>query len=78
MRRDLLAPESLDGAGEQRGGPVTRKERELVIERLLARYDDVGAAIVGDDQTLCRLLNVMHRATADNAVDRYVHAYLGA
>jgi len=57
---------------------VTRKERELVIERLLARYDDVGATIVDDDQTLCRLLNVMHRATADNSVGRYVCAYLGA
>lgn len=57
---------------------MTRKERELVIERLLARYDDVGAVIVRDDQTLCRLLHMMHRATADNAVGKYVHAYLGA
>lgn len=57
---------------------MTRKERELVIERLLARYDDVGAAVVGDDQTLCRLLTVMHRASADNSVGRYVCSYLGA
>jgi hypothetical protein len=57
---------------------MTRKERELVVERLLARYDDVGAAIVGDDQSLCRLLTVMHRASNGNEVGRYVCAYLGA
>ena len=57
---------------------MTRKEREVIVERLLARYDDVGAAIVDDDQTLGRLLAMMHRATADNAVGQYVHAYLGA
>jgi hypothetical protein len=57
---------------------VTRKERELVVERLLAHYDDVGATIVGDDQSLCRLLTMMHRASADNAVGQYVCAYLGA
>jgi len=57
---------------------VTRKERELVVERLLARYDDVGTTIVGDDQSLCRLLTVMHRASADNTVGQYVCAYLGA
>jgi hypothetical protein len=57
---------------------MTRKERELVVERLLACYDDVGATIVDDDQTLCRLLNVMHRASADNSVGQYVCAYLGA
>lgn len=57
---------------------MTRKEREVIVERLLARYDDVGATIVDDDQTLGRLLAMMHRATADNAVGQYVHAYLGA
>ncbi len=57
---------------------MTRKERELVVERLLARYDDVGATIADDDQALCRLLTVMHRASADNSVGRYVCAYLGA
>jgi hypothetical protein len=57
---------------------MTRKERELVVERLLAWYDDVGAAIVDDDQSLCRLLTVMHRASTGNEVGRYVCAYLGA
>ena len=57
---------------------MTRKERELVVEQLLARYDDVGATIAGDDQVLCRLLTVMHRVSADNSVSRYVRAYLGS
>jgi hypothetical protein len=57
---------------------MTRKERELVVERLLARYDDVGAMVVDDDQSLCRLLTVMHRASAGNEVGMYVSAYIGA
>lgn len=57
---------------------MTRKERELVVERLLASYVDVGATIVDDDQSLCRLLTTMQRASANNEVGRYVCAYLGA
>ena len=57
---------------------MTRKERELVVERLLAHYDDVGATVVGDDQSLCRLLTVMHRASSGNEVGMYVSAYIGA
>lgn len=73
-----MRTESLPGSSEPRGGVVTRKEREVVIERLLARYDDVGAMVVGDDQSLCRLLSMMHRASADGTVGAYVCAYLGA
>jgi hypothetical protein len=57
---------------------MTRKERELVVERLLAGYDDIGELVVADDQTLCRLLTVMHRASAGNEVGMYVSAYIGA
>ena len=57
---------------------MTRKERELVVEDLLARYDDVGETVVSDDQSLCRLLGMMHRATAGNEVGMYVSAYIGA
>lgn len=56
---------------------MTRKEREVVVQRLLARYDDVGATVVGDDQSLCRLLGTMHRASADDTVSEYVCTYLG-
>jgi hypothetical protein len=57
---------------------MTRKERELIVERLLARYDDVGATVVDDDQSLCRLLTMMQRASSNNEIGRYVCAYLGA
>jgi len=56
---------------------MTREEREFVVERLLAGYVDVGATIVDDDQSLCRLLTVMQRASANNEVRKYVCAYLG-
>lgn len=57
---------------------MTRKERELVVERLLTQYDDVGAIVVDDDQSLCRLLTVMHRASAGNEVGMYLSAYIGS
>ncbi len=57
---------------------MTRKEKELVVERLLARYHNVGAVVGDDDQSLCRLLTMMQRASADNEVRRYVCSYLGA
>lgn len=57
---------------------MTRKERELVIERLLARYEDVGEMVVDDDHSLCRLLTMMQRASANNEVGQYVCAYIGA
>lgn len=57
---------------------MTRRERELVVERLLSRYDDVGETIVDDDQSLCRLLTMMNRASAGDEVGQYVCSYLGA
>ena len=57
---------------------MTRKERELIVENLLTRYGDVGETVVGDDQSLCRLLKMMHRASAGNEVGMYVSAYIGA
>lgn len=57
---------------------MTRRERELVVERLLSRYDDVGETIVDDDQSLCRLLSTLQRASTGNEVGEYVCSYLCA
>lgn len=57
---------------------MTRKERELIVENLLTRYCNIGETVVGDDQSLCRLLKMMHRASAGNEVGMYVSAYIGA
>jgi len=35
---------------------MTYKERTAVVERMLVRYESLGALVVADDQTLCRLL----------------------
>lgn len=57
---------------------MTRRERELVVEQLLSRYDDVGETIVDDEQSLCRLLSVLQRASTGNEVGEYVCSYLCA
>ena len=36
---------------------MTRKERAEIVDRVLDRYDRLGALIVGDNESLCRLLN---------------------
>jgi len=35
---------------------MTHKERAVIVGRMCDRYDNLGALIVGDNQSLCRLL----------------------
>ena len=52
---------------------MTREEKNTAMERILSRYHSLGATLVGDDQSLCRLLTTLHM---DNATDRDVGDYL--
>jgi hypothetical protein len=55
---------------------MTREEKNQAVEGLLARYRDVGATVVHDDQCLCRLLSTLHTDTADRAVGEYLCSFL--
>lgn len=57
---------------------MTREEKNAAVEGLLARYGDVGATVVDDDQSLCRLLSTLHTGAADNAVGEYLCSFLTA
>jgi len=55
---------------------VTRDEKELAADQVLARYHHLGATVVGDDETLCRLLHTLELSDADRDVGNYLCSFL--
>ena len=57
---------------------MTRKQRNQIVERFAELYDDVGALIVGDDESLCRLLGTLHIGVSDRELGDYLCSFLTA
>jgi hypothetical protein len=57
---------------------VTREEKERAVDSALARYEQLGATVVSDDQTLCRLLGTLECSGADRDVGEYLCSFLTA
>lgn len=55
---------------------MTREEKERAVDTVLDRYEHLGATIVGDDQTLCRLLRTLELSDADRDVGEYLCSFL--
>lgn len=55
---------------------MTRREKEEATDALLARYADLGATIVDDEQTLCRLLKTLELSGSDREVGEYLCSFL--
>jgi len=55
---------------------VTREEKELAVERALRRYKHLGATVVSDDVTLCRLLQTLELTSTDRDVGDYLCSFL--
>jgi hypothetical protein len=55
---------------------VTREEKEQAVDSTLSRYEHLGATVVSDDQTLCRLLQTLEFSGADRDVGEYLCSYL--
>jgi len=55
---------------------MTRKEKAEVVDRMLDRYQRLGALIVGDDESLCRLLATLELGTDDHEVGEYLTSFL--
>jgi hypothetical protein len=55
---------------------VTREEKETAVDSVLARYQHLGATVVSDDQTLCRLLETLEFSDADRDVGAYLCSFL--
>ena len=60
-----------------RGGlTVTREEKEEAVAAVLTRYEHLGATVVSDDSTLCRLLQTLQCSGADRDVGEYLCSFL--
>jgi len=57
---------------------VTREEKEQAVASVLARYEHLGATVVRDDSTLCRLLQTMKCSDTDREVGKYLCSFLTA
>ena len=55
---------------------MTRKQRNQIVERFAQRYKDVGTLIVGDDETLCRLLRTLEIGASDRELGDYLCSFL--
>jgi hypothetical protein len=55
---------------------MTREERNRVADQILAGYEDVGAIVVSDDQSLYRLLNTLECSTAEPKIGEYLCSFL--
>lgn len=57
---------------------MTREEKDQAVDRVLARYQQLGATIVSDDTTLCRLLQTLEFSNSDRDVGEYLCSFLTA
>ena len=55
---------------------MTREEKEQAVDSVLERYEHLGATVVSDDQTLCRLLRTLKFSKADKDVGDYLCSFL--
>jgi len=55
---------------------MTRQERDMVVDQMLAQYSGLGTTIVADDQSLCRLLSQLELARTDRALGEYLCSFL--
>jgi hypothetical protein len=57
---------------------VTREEKDRAVDSAIARYEHLGATVVSDDQTLCRLLQTLEFSGADRDVGEYLCSFITA
>ncbi len=57
---------------------MTPEEKERAVDGVLARYEHLGAIVVSEDQTLCRLLQTLEFSDADKDVGEYLCSFLTA
>ncbi len=55
---------------------MTREEKEQAVDSVLARYEHLGATVVSDESTLCRLLQTLGCSDTDKTVGEYLCSFL--
>lgn len=57
---------------------MTREQKEQACDQILRRYEDLGATIVADDESLYRLLAMLEFDRSDREVGEYLCSFLTA
>lgn len=55
---------------------MTREQKEQVLDEIIAHYEGLGATVVADEQSLCRLLATLELAQTDEALGEYLCSFL--
>ena len=55
---------------------LTQKERTEIVDRVLDRYQRLGALLVADDESLCRLLDALEIDLEDREIGNYLTSFL--
>jgi len=55
---------------------MTRKEKAEIVDSMLDRYHHLGALLVGDDESLCRLLATLEIGAEDREIGDYLTSFL--
>jgi hypothetical protein len=55
---------------------MTRKEKAEVVDRMLDRYHHLGALLVDDNESLCRLLTTLEIGAEDREIGDYLTSFL--
>jgi hypothetical protein len=64
-------------ARQRKAAVMTRRQKTEMVDRMLDRYDKLGALIVGDDVSLCRLLNTLEIGQdEDREIGNYLRSFL--
>ena len=55
---------------------MTRKDKAEIVDRMLDRYDHLGALLVSDNVSLCRLLTTLEMGADDRDIGDYLTSFL--
>ena len=55
---------------------MTRQEKTEVVDRMLDRYHHLGSLLVGDNESLCRLLSTLEMGGDDHEIGDYLTSFL--
>jgi len=51
-------------------------EKEQTVEQILRRYGNLGATVVSDNESLCRLLSTLKLNRTDRVIGEYLRSFL--
>ena len=51
-------------------------EKEQTVEQILRRYRNLGATVVSDNESLCRLLSTLKLNRTDRVIGEYLRSFL--